>query len=158
MLRRGWLVGFVLIASGCVESSSSNDLSQEAAKRPKTSVTWRACGAIQCGEVAVPIDYDAPERGTINIAINRAQAAFGTGTYLGAVLVNPGGPGAPGKSFVASLANPLRQQFPGFDFIGFDPRGVGESAPLGCSAGPDVDVEAIMKTSGIAGWIDVLRS
>src|SRR6185295_13754061 len=78
--------------------------------------------------------------------------------YRGVVLVNPGGPGAPGKSFVASLAQPLRQQFPGFDFIGFDPRGVGQSAPLGCSAGAAVDVDAIMKTSGIAGWIELLRT
>jgi len=150
MLRCGWWVGFVLIASGCTaESSSSNE-------RP--SVHWRTCGAIECGEVVVPIDYDAPERGTINIAINRARADAGAGEYRGVVLVNPGGPGAPGKSFVASLAQPLRQQFPGFDFIGFDPRGVGQSAPLGCSAGAAVDVDAIMKTSGIAGWIELLRT
>ena len=157
MVRCGWLVWLVLSAGGCVldSSLSSDNLGAEAAST--SSVNWRPCGDIQCGEVAVPIDYDAPELGTINIAINRAQT-YGGGNYRGSVLINPGGPGAPGKGFVASLADGLRMQFPGYDFIGFDPRGVGESAPLGCSAGPDVDVDQIMKTSGIAGWIELLRS
>jgi pimeloyl-ACP methyl ester carboxylesterase len=154
MVRCGRLVWFVLSASGFVLACSSED---DAGSQPSGSVHWRPCGSIQCGEVAVPIDYGAPELGTIRIAINRAQADGGA-SYRGAVLVNPGGPGAPGKSFLASLADPLRRQFQGFDFIGFDPRGVGESAPLGCATGPDVDLEQILKTSGIAGWIDVLHS
>src|SRR4051812_14486089 len=109
-----WLVGFVLGASGCVlESSSSNDPGNEFANRPKASVNWRSCGDLQCGEVAVPIDYAAPALGTIDIAVNRAPTYYGTGTYRGAVLVNPGGPGAPGKSFVAAMAGPLRAEFPG---------------------------------------------
>ena len=156
MLRCWWPVGFVLGASACVVESSSMDQGDpDAPTRPTSKVNWRQCGEIQCGEVAVPIDYGAPELGTINVAINRAPALYGT--YQGAVLVNPGGPGAEGKSFVAALATGLRQQLPGFDLIGFDPRGVGESAPLRCSAGPAVDVDEIMASEGIAGWLELLR-
>jgi pimeloyl-ACP methyl ester carboxylesterase len=149
-------LGFVLGASACVVESSSTDYRDpDALTRPMSKVTWRPCGEIQCGEVTVPIDYDAPELGTIRIAINRAPALYGV--YRGALLINPGGPGVEGKSFVGELATGLRQQLPGFDLIGFDPRGVGESAPLHCSQGPDVDIDELMKTSGIAGWLDLLR-
>ena len=132
-----------------------------------TSVHWRPCGAaalvpggggaaLQCGEVEVPIDYDAPELGTIEIAINRVQAFSGS-AYRGVVLLNPGGPGVPGKSFVEQLGGALQAVFPGFDFIGFDPRGVGESAPLLCSAGEDLDPDVVMKAGGLASWIDLLH-
>jgi pimeloyl-ACP methyl ester carboxylesterase len=151
------LLGFSLTASACVLDSSSTDYREpDVQGRPASNVEWRACGSIECGEVTVPIDHDAPELGTIRIAINRVRVR--SGTYRGAVLMNPGGPGAEGKGFVAALASGLVQQFPGFDFIGFDPRGVGESAPLRCSAAPDVDVDEVMRTQGIAGWIELLRS
>ena len=50
--------------------------------------------------------------------------------YRGALLVNPGGPGHPGTSFVgrASLVPVVG---PSFDVIGFDPRGTGWSTPRG---------------------------
>jgi pimeloyl-ACP methyl ester carboxylesterase len=150
-VRSWWLVWFVLGASACADSSSGLE-----GDTPSSRVSWQPCAGLQCGTVAVPIDYDAPELGTIRIAINRVQAS--AGTYRGTVLLNPGGPGVPGKSFVEQLGPALRVVFPGYDFIGFDPRGVGESAPLRCSAGAEIDPEQVMKTSGVAGWLDLLRS
>ncbi|MGA2522450.1 MAG: alpha/beta hydrolase, partial [Acidimicrobiales bacterium] len=38
---------------------------------PVTPVQWSACGALQCGTVAVPLDYADPAMGTIQIALAR---------------------------------------------------------------------------------------
>ena len=73
--------------------------------------------------LGVPIDYDDPSVGTVSLALNRARANAAQG-YRGTVLINPGGPGASGKAYLASAAPLLRTYLPGFDFIGFDPRGV----------------------------------
>ncbi len=83
---------------------------------------------IQCARLTVPLDYAHPDGTTITIAVTRQQA---TGDRIGSVVFNPGGPGASGVSIVAQLAMygvdaPLAQRF---DFVGFDPRGVGASQP-----------------------------
>jgi len=50
------------------------------------------------------------------------------------MLVNPGGPGAPGRSFAATVATGVSPQVRAeYDIVGFDPRGVGGSSPaLSC--------------------------
>ncbi|MEY2935664.1 MAG: hypothetical protein RL033_6413 [Pseudomonadota bacterium] len=101
----------------------------------------------------VPIDYDRPDAGAIGIAINRARAL--TPVRRGVVLVNPGGPGAPGKGFLARSASALRALLPGFDFIGFDPRGVGESSPLGCAT--DIDLVNLLRDGGVQAMLEGLR-
>ncbi len=56
---------------------------------------------------------------------------------LGALFVNPGGPGASAQDFVASFrATGLE----GFDVIGLDSRGSGQSTPVVCGDGRQTDV------------------
>ncbi len=93
-------------------------------------VDWEICGELECATVEVPADYDDPSLGTINIAINVLRASD-TDRRLGILMVNPGGPGAPGKSLAEAFTFGV---FPAelserFDIVGFDPRGVGESEP-----------------------------
>jgi pimeloyl-ACP methyl ester carboxylesterase len=109
---------------------------------------------LECASVLVPVDYDRPDAGSIGIAINRAAAL--TPERRGVVLVNPGGPGAPGKGFLAGSASALRGLLPGFDFIGFDPRGVGESAPLTCVA--NFDLLRLLRDGGVQAMLEELRS
>lgn len=83
---------------------------------------------IECSRLTVPLDYSQPDGDTINIAVVRQRA---TGDRIGSVVFNPGGPGASGVSIVATLAQygispGLAERF---DFVGFDPRGVGASEP-----------------------------
>jgi pimeloyl-ACP methyl ester carboxylesterase len=108
--------------------------------RPAGSLAWRACGSAQCAEVQVPIDHAAPELGTLRIAINRVLADRLV-PYRGVLFINRGGPGADGKSFVEANSQALRDVFPGFDFVGFDPRGTGESRPLDCELTADMPKE-----------------
>ena len=85
----------------------------------------------QCASVPVLRDPKDASKGTIQMALDRHPA---TGTKIGSLLINPGGPGVSGVDFlpnaVALLAgSPLLTHF---DLVGFDPPGVGRTAPIVC--------------------------
>ncbi|HZE67455.1 MAG TPA: alpha/beta hydrolase [Sporichthyaceae bacterium] len=102
-------------------------------------VSWRTCGDAQCAKVTVPIDWATPDGATIKLAINRLRAT-GPGAKIGALLTNPGGPGASGVGFVqqaaAGVGASVRARY---DLVGFDPRGVGGSAPIHCLTDRQLD-------------------
>ncbi|MDX3776057.1 alpha/beta hydrolase [Streptomyces europaeiscabiei] len=93
---------------------------------------------VRCGTVKVPLDYALPDGRQISLTLSRVGAkgedAGGKKVpWQGALVFNPGGPGASGMFF------PLVGQLPGwkrvaaaYDLIGYAPRGVGRSAPLSC--------------------------
>jgi pimeloyl-ACP methyl ester carboxylesterase len=110
-------------------------------------VSWRHCGIaadrdVECAEVSVPLDHGDPGAGEIQIAINRVKADP-TVPYHGVLFVNPGGPGGSGKDFAVDYANNgLADLYsPGFDIVGFDPRGVVESGERGCGPEPEVPMD-----------------
>jgi pimeloyl-ACP methyl ester carboxylesterase len=83
----------------------------------------------QCGTVTVPLDYRYPQGRQIKVAVTRFPA-LDPHRRLGALLLNPGGPGEAGVLEPAdvslSRAGELAKRF---DLIGFDPRGIGDSVP-----------------------------
>ncbi|WP_433314162.1 alpha/beta hydrolase [Micromonospora sp. CA-269861] len=98
-----------------------------------------------CTELTVPLDYARPDGRTITLALSRLRATD-TAHRLGVLLLNTGGPGAPGMSDVLPIRQWLGDVGARFDLIGLDPRFVGRSTPLDCgwstgtwtrSAGPD---------------------
>lgn len=101
-----------------------------------STIEWTECGDLVCGFVEVPVNYDEPDGDTISISVNMLRAAD-TDRSLGALLVNPGGPGASGTGFAEGFAfgsYPI-ELTDNFDIVGFDPRGVGDSGPeFGCGA------------------------
>ncbi len=87
---------------------------------------------IDCGRVPVPLDYAHPDGPTISIAVVRVHYADQP-QRIGSLLVNPGGPGGSGIFLAIGLAGTLSDDIlQHFDVIGFDPRGVGLSAPIDC--------------------------
>jgi len=104
-------------------------------------VDWSACGAgMECASVTAPLDWDHPEDGrSIQLAVTRHPA---TGKSIGSLLMNPGGPGASGFEYVhdywSFLFTPAVAE--AYDLVGWDPRGVGRSAPVECYTDP-ADVE-----------------
>lgn len=91
-----------------------------------TSQTLQQFGA-ECAKIEVPLDHSKPSGTKIKLAISRMKHT--ARSYQGVMLVNPGGPGASGLVYSV-----LRDFIPddagqGYDWIGFDPRGVGESEP-----------------------------
>ncbi|QDQ14234.1 alpha/beta hydrolase [Streptomyces spectabilis] len=98
---------------------------------------WQRCDAespasFQCATLEVPLDYGDPGGKRTDIAISRLKAAS-TAERRGVLLLNPGGPGGPGLRLpvdpAVRISEDVRRRY---DLIGFDPRGVGRSSPVGC--------------------------
>jgi pimeloyl-ACP methyl ester carboxylesterase len=82
----------------------------------------------QCGTITVPLDYSRPSGPQLTIAVSRFKA---TGSARqGVILFNPGGPGGSGLFAAGAVPASVRAAY---DFIGFDPRGVGKSSPISCA-------------------------
>lgn len=99
-------------------------------------LNWKSCeGGMQCTTAKAPLDWDDPSAGEISLALIRKPA---TGTRLGSLLVNPGGPGGSGYDFIkdsVDYATDARLQS-SYDIVGFDPRGVNHSTPVKCYEDP----------------------
>ncbi|NJK61448.1 MAG: alpha/beta hydrolase [Synechococcaceae cyanobacterium SM2_3_1] len=84
----------------------------------------------ECGRLEVLLDYDAPEGETMQIAVLLLPAQVEPSQRIGSLVINPGGPGGSGMQVAVLSAltgqkdGPLLQRF---DWVGFDPRGVGAS-------------------------------
>lgn len=117
-----------------------------AAEQPNTrtaELAWGACpegtasgpaaGQLQCTTVQVPLDYREPAGDTIDIAVSRL-ASTDQDERRGVLLTNPGGPGGPGLGLPADLValGAPASLLDRYDVIGFDPRGIGRSAPVSC--------------------------
>lgn len=107
-----------------------------------------------CAKLDVPLDYSQPTSQTtlsifvVRMHLDRQQSS----DRIGSLLVNPGGPGESGINYAASLLSTLdKSVLEHFDLIGFDPRGVGLSAPLDCITGQQQDastaLDADMRTA-----------
>ncbi len=102
-------------------------------------ITWSDCTLAgvnaQCGFLTVPMDYAHPHGKMIKLAVSRRVHT--TTRYQGVMLVNPGGPGGAGRVYAVlpDLFGIPHNAGDSYDWIGFDPRGVGESKPsLSCNA------------------------
>lgn len=95
---------------------------------------------VQCGTVQVPVDYAEPGGAKIGLLVSRLRAAGPASVRQGSLVFNPGGPGASGLWFPSvgrSGAGAVTRKVwetaaRTYDLVGFDPRGVGHSAPLSC--------------------------
>ncbi len=137
MLRPSAIVVAVLVTLGLLNVPDSAYAPAAAASG---SITWHSCSdpqlaylGLECGSLLVARDHAQPDGATIRLALTRREHT--SSTYRGAILVNPGGPGGSGLSLAG-----LGDYVPGnvgasYDWIGFDPRGVGASSPaLHCSS------------------------
>lgn len=100
-------------------------------------LSWSGCGdGLQCAWLRVPLDYDDPSGDTIRLRLARVPATGSPGQRQGSLLLNPGGPGASGLSFASYVASAVAPQVAReFDIVGFDTRGVGQSAAVTCLTG-----------------------
>jgi pimeloyl-ACP methyl ester carboxylesterase len=104
-------------------------------------IQWGTCSdetlvafGAQCGSLVVPLDYAHPRGKKISLAVSRVLHHTPDSQYQGVMLVNPGGPG--GSGLIYSIIGDAWVPDHGgdsYDWIGFDPRGVGSSEPsLAC--------------------------
>ncbi|MFE5888324.1 alpha/beta hydrolase [Streptomyces sp. NPDC056462] len=118
-----------------------------AARAKEAGITFGTCakehdlpGKMQCGTVSVPLDYARPEGKQIKLAVSRVRATHKDPHNSkrrvpgqGALVYNPGGPGASGLHFpLIGLLPKWKRLAAAYDLVGYAPRGVSPSAPLSC--------------------------
>jgi pimeloyl-ACP methyl ester carboxylesterase len=103
-------------------------------------IKWRTCyDSFKCADVLVPIDYTNIKLGTFKIAVLKYEAS-NKEDRIGSMFVNPGGPGASGFDYAYQAEYILSPQVLAlYDIVGFDPRGVGRSAPIRCLTDEEMD-------------------
>ncbi|MEU9009612.1 alpha/beta hydrolase [Streptomyces sp. NPDC048479] len=145
-----------LLISGCTGGSSSPSASESAssgggggaaptaALKPyyAQQLKWRPCGVpgFDCATMKAPLDYAKPDGDSVKLAVARKKAT-GPGKRLGSLVVNPGGPGGSGVSYLQGYAGigypePVRARY---DMVSVDPRGVARSEPVECLSGKEMD-------------------
>ncbi|MFF6778749.1 alpha/beta hydrolase [Streptomyces sp. NPDC012637] len=88
---------------------------------------------VECGTVRVPLDYAHPEGTRIPLTVSRVRASGPAAGRQGALVHNPGGPGASSTWFPLAADLPAwRRVAAAYDLVGYAPRGVGRSAPVSC--------------------------
>jgi pimeloyl-ACP methyl ester carboxylesterase len=100
---------------------------------------------VQCTYLEVPLDYAKPNDKTVQIGLLR-RSASDPSQRIGSLVINPGGPGGSGMSAAASRVDLIGSNELGrrFDFVGFDPRGVGSSKPqVQCLTAAERDAERL---------------
>ncbi|WP_163509093.1 hypothetical protein [Fodinicola acaciae] len=72
------------------------------------TIDWKPCAdapLIDCGSLAVPLDYRDPRGQTVKLALERHKAGD-QAHKIGSLFVNPGGPGGSGRP--AARSRPCR--------------------------------------------------
>jgi pimeloyl-ACP methyl ester carboxylesterase len=143
----GWIAAaaaLALLAAGCSGAATG----PKSAPAPSTlagyyaqRLAWRPCdNGFECARLLVPFDYARPAGRRFSLPVIKLPAAEPS-RRIGALVVNPGGPGGSGVQYALGA----RTEFPSavlarFDIVGFDPRGVAASEPaLSCNTGPQLD-------------------
>jgi pimeloyl-ACP methyl ester carboxylesterase len=129
-------------------------------------LTWGPCDnptlvsfGAECATLSVPLDYSKPKGTKIELAVSRVTHSVPDEEYQGVMLVNPGGPGGSGLIYSVLGAFVPGGVGASYDWIGFDPRGVGDSVPaLSCIpdyfAGPRPDYVVTGNRDAERAWLD----
>ena len=131
-----------LLAGGL--SAAAPAIAGTAAPAASTALKWGKCAesdlrqaGAACAMLSVPLNYSDPNGPTIKIAVSRIKHTSSAAKYQGIILTNPGGPGGSGLDLNVFLIAQLKAEgskadkaaVADYDWIGFDPRGVGSSSP-----------------------------
>lgn len=137
-------------------------------------LVWRRCTGkgqegFQCATARVPLNYRYPRGSMIELAVIRHRAND-PARRLGTVFFNPGGPGGSGVQALPSILSALPAVLAArFDWVSWDPRGVGASTAVQCFATLGAE-KRFLDGVGIVGesfpigrvqmnrWIDRYRS
>ncbi len=145
---KGWRAALPILA--LLGSAVWTAAPAQAAAAPSgiSSITWGQCADsllqsvnAQCGFLSVPLDYSDPSGRHIQLAVSRIRHTSSPSNYQGIIISNPGGPGGSGLDLNVFLIQTLNAEgftaaVADYDWIGFDPRGVGSSLPA-ISCEPD---------------------
>ena len=134
------LVVIVFVLVGTFSAPKIEGLPTTLAEYESQSLDWSACyDNFDCSYLQVPIDYRNLALGRFRLGVLRHRA-LEQKDRIGSLVLNPGGPGASGVQYAYNaeyIFSPnLLQKY---DIVGFDPRGIGESAPIRCLTDRETD-------------------
>ncbi len=149
--RRGrspaWLaaaVALAALAAGC----SGRAAGSAPAAAPSTlagyyaqRLDWQPCeNGFECARLLVPFDYATPGGRRFSLPVIKLPASDPS-RRVGALVVNPGGPGGSGVQYALGARSEFQAAvLARFDIVGVDPRGAAASEPaLTCMTGPQLD-------------------
>lgn len=102
-------------------------------------VVWHDCeDGFRCATAKAPEDWAEPTGARISLALIMRPAS---GTRIGTLFTNPGGPGVSGVDFLRSAADRFydRTLLDHYDLVAWDPRGVGGSTSVDCYGTKQLD-------------------
>ncbi|WP_199754002.1 alpha/beta hydrolase [Amycolatopsis sp. WAC 01375] len=137
-MRRVLITALAVATLASVAVTATAVAAEEA--QPAGTITWGACtdqtlinAGAECGYLPVPLDYSRPRGEQIQLALSRVKHKAPDARYQGVMFTIPGGPG--GSGLLLATRGPRVPNHAGdaYDWVGFDPRGVGASKPaLSC--------------------------
>lgn len=136
------LFAAALVLAGCSSAPEATPITPNGTLEPFYSQTlsWDKCKQyLYCTEVTVPLDYNDLDGPTIKLALMK-HPAQNQSEKVGSLLVNPGGPGGSGVDYVEAYGSQFTDVLiEKFDLVGWDPRGVGDSAAVECLTDAELD-------------------
>ncbi|SDQ17445.1 alpha/beta hydrolase [Quadrisphaera sp. DSM 44207] len=129
--------------SGPVDAGAEQSGDPAAARYYAQAPQWVPCEqGLECATVRVPVDWADPAGQDLGLAVARWPATEPE-ERAGALLVNPGGPGASGVAWVRRAGRGVVSPAVAarYDVVGFDPRGVGSSSPVDCVSDAELDAQ-----------------
>ncbi len=111
----------------------------------------------ECATFARPLDRSRPKGKHVTLAVVRLRATGPATEHHGTLFLNPGGPGQSGvglSEIVYLLPESVRA---GFDFVTYDPRGIGASTPALEGRGCNIP-KPTRPATGTVHWRKVLAA
>ena len=141
---RAVAVALLVLAAGCsggAAGSTGPAAPSTLAGYYAQRLDWQPCdNGFECARLLVPFDYSRPDGRRFSLPVVKLPASDPS-RRIGAMVINPGGPGGSGVQYALGARSELPAAvLARFDIVGFDPRGVGASEPaLRCLTGPQLD-------------------
>ena len=135
------LLGIALCASGCSSAAAPQAFGACPASMnaARTHIPPNRADTLEfgCATVRVPVSYDDPTGERLSLTMTRVRHRD-RADPLGSLVLLSGGPGQSGLELASTAATLLPVGLlKRFDLVAYDPRGVGESAPINCGTDPD---------------------
>lgn len=149
---------YLVILASLLAFSVPDPVSAAGVTQKQSVLIWHPCEDValagwQCAKFNVPKNYKDRSAGTFDLAVVRLRSTGKARQRIGSLFVNAGGPGIATISDAPVLASLLPSRLrERFDFVAWDPRGVGLSNSLEECSGASVSLPA----TGPVDWTAVL--
>jgi pimeloyl-ACP methyl ester carboxylesterase len=161
----------VLAGTATAVAPVAADAPRAAEIEPAATLDWKPCSdpafarwkkvdgtdldGLECSTFARPLDRRRPRGKQVTLAVVKSPATGAPSERTGTLFLNPGGPGQSGvglSKIVLLLPEPVRASF---DFVTYDPRGIGASTPA--LRGPGCNIpKPTRPATGAVDWRAVL--